>query len=337
MIRLALIGCGEWGYNLFRNFMNIEEAHMVAVCDSSPVSTHKIITQYPHIKAYQSIDGLLSAERLDAAIIATPATTHESVALQCLHHNLNILIEKPMAMSVDGAQRIAALADSTKTTVMIGHTFLYNPAVRALKEYIENGTVGDMYYMYSRRLNLGRIRKDTNALWNFAPHDISIVLYLLNEMPLTVQSRGWAFLQNNIEDVVFTSLEFPGNKAVHIHASWLDPHKIREMIVVGSKKMIVYDDVSSEAKIKIYDKGAVSKQVTTFNDFSEFQLASRNGDLIIPKIDFSEPLAIECKHFIDCIINKKQPLTDVREGIQVTRILEAAQASLKHQGTCMPI
>lgn len=338
MVRTALIGCGQWGYNLFRNLIANDQIDLVAVCDQSESAVSKIARSHPSIKTYNCIDDLLTISgKLDAVVIATSATTHEKIALQCINRGLHTLIEKPLAMSVKGAHRIIEAAAKKKITLMVGHTFLYNPAVRKLKEFIDKGTIGDIYYMYSRRLNLGRIRRDTNALWNFAPHDISILMYLTGTCPHTVNAKGWSFLRKGIADIVFVALEFPKNIAAHIHVSWLDPNKTREMTVVGSKKMIVYDDVSTEAKLKIYDKTAVIPKNKAFKDYGEFQLALHSGDLLIPRVQFTEPLSIECQHFIDCIKTGKEPLTGAKHGLQVVQTLEAAQKSIDRDGARMKV
>lgn len=338
MIKTVLIGCGEWGYNLFRNLMNNDDICLVAVCDPSQESIRKITKPYPKIKPYTTVkETLTECKDVEAVVIASPAATHEDIACRCIQRGLHVLIEKPMATSVAGAERISSEAEKKNVTVMIGHTFLYNPAVRALKEYLEKGTIGDIYYLYSRRLNLGRIRRDTTAMWNFAPHDVSIMLYLTSSFPVAVNAKGWSFLQEGIEDVVFMTLEFPNNIAAHIHVSWLDPNKVREMTVVGSRKMIVYDDVSYEAKLKIYDKAAVSSKGRSFKDFGEFQLASHSGDLLIPRIQFVEPLSIEVAHFIECIKTGKKPLTGIENGLQVVRILDAAQKSIAQGGTAVSL
>jgi predicted dehydrogenase len=216
---------------------------------------------------------------------------------------------------------------------MVGHTFEYNPAVWKIKELLTSRAIGDLYYIYSNRVNLGRVQRDINALWSIAPHDISILLYLLDSLPLTVSARGATFVSEKIEDVVFVLLTFPNNVIAHIHASWLDPSKLRQMTLVGSEKMIVYDDVDPEAKLKIYDKG-VYKRGTAFG---EFQLKVHSGDIYIPRIELSEPLRNECSHWLECIRAHKQPQTDAENGLRVVRVLEAAQRSLDQNGATVVI
>jgi predicted dehydrogenase len=215
---------------------------------------------------------------------------------------------------------------------MVGHVFLYNAAVQKVKEYIDSGELGDIYYIYSQRLNLGRVRQDANAMWNFAPHDISIMCYWLDAQPEQVVARGYSYLQPGLEDVVFMSLDFPGGVGANVHISWLDPNKVRRMTVVGSKKMVVYDDVNANARISLYDKG-VTKQQTgdslgKYETYGEFQLLIRAGDVYVPRLDFAEPLKMECQHFVDCIQSGQPPLSDGAEGLRVVRTLEAAQRSM---------
>ena len=224
---------------------------------------------------------------------------------------------------------------------MVGHTFLYNAAVRRLKRYVDAGELGDVFYLYSQRLNLGRVRQDVNALWNFAPHDVAIMIYLLGEMPIEVNARGFVCLQRGIEDVVFMTLTFPAGIGANIHISWLDPHRVRRMTVVGSRKMAVYDDVSTDSKIVIYDRGVdripTAGSPAEFSSFAEFRLLPRHGDVTIPAIEFPEPLAVECAHFVDCVLSGQPPLTDGRHGLDVIRVIEMAERSLKANGTPLKI
>jgi predicted dehydrogenase len=242
------------------------------------------------------------------------------------------MVEKPIAMKTDEANELIQIADKNDKIIMVGHTFLYNEAVRKAKQYIDSGDLGDIYYILSQRLNLGRVRQDVNAMWNLAPHDISIILYWLNEFPSDIDAKGYTFLQDEIEDVVFMNLVFPSGRAAHIHVSWLDPGKIRKMTIVGSKKMLVYDDVSSDMKLTIYDKGIdkrnIIRDLPEIENFGRFHFLHRTGDIHIPKIDLKEPLDVECRSFIESIINGKNVLTDGRNGKAVVEILETAQNTL---------
>jgi len=267
--------------------------------------------------------------QIDAVAIATPPRTHHQIAKDALLHDKHALVEKPLAMSSSEAEELIDIAQQHDKVLMVGHTFEYNPAVWKIKDLISTGEIGEVYYVYSNRVNLGRVQSDINALWSIAPHDISILLYLLETLPVEVSARGASYLNQDVEDVVFVTLAFPHNIMAHIQASWLDPSKVRQMTIVGSKKMIVYDDVASEGKIRIYDKGVYRKGEDIYG---EFQYKLHSGDIHIPKIDMSEPLRNECAHFIECIREGKRPRTDGKSGLRVVRVLEAADHSLRSGG-----
>lgn len=336
LINVAVIGLGYWGPNLVRNFARLDDANLYAVCDIQKTALDQMDKLYPQAYLTTDYTELLDNTEVDAVVIATPVETHYNLAKESLRAGKHILVEKPLAMTTAQCYELIDLADKQGKVLMVGHVFRYNAAVQKLKSFIENGDLGEIYYIYSSRLNLGRIRHDINAMWNFAPHDVSIITHLLGTVPSQVNARGFSFIQEGIEDVVFMTLHFPTGTGVNIHISWLDPRKVRLMTVVGSKKMVIYDDVSSDAKIQIYDKG-VTKQTNSqslgdFNSFGEFQLLLRAGDVLIPKIAFVEPLRVECQHFVDCIINNSRPITDGWEGLRVVQVLEAAQRSLEHEG-----
>ena len=266
--------------------------------------------------------------------VATPARTHYELAKRALERGKHVLVEKPLAMSSAEAGELTELAVKQDRTLMVGHTFEYNPAVWKIKELVDAGHIGRVFYIYANRVNLGRVQSDINALWSIAPHDISIVLYLLGAMPLEVSARGAGFLNAAIEDVVFMTLTFPGDVLVHIQASWLDPSKTRRMTIVGSDKMIIYDDVDNEGKVKIYDKGVYRKGDPAYG---EFQYRVHSGDISIPKIDMTEPLANECAHFVDCAFTGKTPRSDGASGQRTVRVLEAAQKSLEMKGAAVKV
>src|SRR5262249_15004588 len=268
---------------------------------------------------------LLARADVDALIIATPAASHGHLAHEALLAGKHVLVEKPLATTVDEARRLVQLAEERELVVMVGHTFLYNEAVRRLKHYVESGELGDVFYVYAQRLNFGRVRKDVNAMWNFAPHDVSILLHLLEATPLEVTARGFAYLQSDVEDVVFMTLVFPENISAHIHISWLDPHKVRQMTIVGSRKMAVYNDMSANARIVLYDRGVdrvpTADSPRDFKSFADFQLRLHSGDVTIPALQFPEPLQRECQHFVDCVLQRQAPLTDGRHGLEVVKVL----------------
>ena len=329
-VRVAVVGAGYWGPNLIRNMFQIPSADLRVVCDVDPTRLDYIGSLYPTVWRVTDYRQVLAASDVQAVVIATSAHAHYKLTKEALEAGKHVLVEKPLALTSTEAWELVELADQVNRVLMVGHTFIYNPAVRKIKELLNSGEIGNVYYIYSNRVNLGRVRKDINALWNIAPHDISILLYLLNRMPTRVVAQGLSFLQEDVEDVVFVTLLFDGNVIAHVQVSWLDPSKVRRTTVVGSKKMIIYDDVASEGKIKIYDKGVL--KVGNDAIYGEYQIKLHSGDIYIPKIDMTEPLRNECIHFIECIEAGQQPLTDGHNGWQVVRILEAAQRSLKSGG-----
>jgi predicted dehydrogenase len=310
------------------------EVSLVACADVDSARVSEAAQLYPHLRQTTTdYRELLTNPTLDAIAIATPARSHYEIARAALEHGKHVLVEKPLAMNSADARELARCAYEHERVLMVGHTFEYNPAVWKIKELLQQRALGDLYYIYSNRVNLGRVQRDINALWSIAPHDISILLYLLDALPLTVSARGATYVNEKIEDVVFVLLTFPNNIIAHIHASWLDPSKTRQMTLVGSEKMIVYDDVDPEAKLKIYDKGVYKRG----DAFGEFQLRVHSGDINIPRIDLTEPLRNECAHFIECIREHKTPKTDAENGWRVVRVLEAAQQSLEQSGAVIEI
>jgi predicted dehydrogenase len=336
MINFGLVGVGYWGPNLARNLNGTENACLAWVCDANAKSLSKISAIYPKVQTTEDLGRMLAAPDLDAVVVATPAGTHFELARQCLKAGKHVLVEKPLAMSGAECDELIDLAESKGLKLMVGHTFLYSPPVLKLKELLDAGEVGDVYYAYSTRANLGQIRKDVNAMWNLAPHDIAIYLYLFGGPPISVSAKGITHIQPGIEDVVFMYLDFPGNITAHVHVSWLDPGKVRKLTLVGSRKMVIYDDANADAKIQIFDKGVTKVSnggaAESFSSFGEFQLLLRAGDVLIPKIAATEPLKMECQHFADCIISNERPLTDGVHGKQVVSVLEAAQESMRSGG-----
>ena len=332
-IRLAQIGAGYWGPNLIRNFVQVEGIESFWICDKDASRTDKIKTLYPHVRVSNSCAAILSDPDIDAVVLATEAESHYAMAREALEYGKHVFVEKPLTRTVAEAEDLVDLAIKKRRVLMVGHTFLFNEAVRKIKSYIDSGELGDIYYILARRLNLGKVRRDINAWWNLAPHDVSIILYWLNETPHAIQSNGLTFLQNGIEDVVFTNLNFPSGRAAHIHVSWLDPIKTRTITIVGSRKMLIYDDTSTDAKITIYDKGIDKKNIIRtlpdIDSFSDFHFENRTGDILIPAFKFQEPLYLECRHFIDCVRDGTTPLTDGRSALDVVRVLEVAQTSLR--------
>ena len=327
MIKVAQIGCGYWGPNLLRNLISNIECDVRWVVEISRERQDYVRSLYPTVKITNDLQNVLSDDDVDAIVISTPAESHYSLTVESLKAGKNVLVEKPMAMNVEEVNEIGELSQKNNLIAMVGHTFIYNSAVRYVKQLIDSGDLGDIRYIYSQRVNLGRIRSDVDALWNLAPHDISIIQYWLNEPePIHITRSGMDFVQKGIDDVVFMNIEYPNNVLANIHVSWLDPHKIRRMTVVGSEKMVVYDDIA-ENKITIYDKGidrmAVLGEHMDFDDPRTFSFNHRSGDVVLPKIKWQEPLKVEIEHFVDCILNGTECLTGIEHAKQVVKILSS--------------
>jgi predicted dehydrogenase len=328
-INIAQIGVGYWGPNLLRNLVANKSCEVKKVVDLSKERRHFVRDLYPSVRVSYRVEDIINDADIEAVVIATPVATHIDLAMKCLEAGKHILVEKPMATNVKEIRQIGKLAEEKRLVAMVGHTFLFNAAVRYVKTLIESGELGDIRYIYSQRVNLGRIRNDVDALWNLAPHDISIIQYWLNEPePIHVTRNGMDYVQNGIDDVVFMNIEYPGNIIANIHVSWLDPHKIRKMTIVGSEKMVVYDDLA-ENKITIYDKGidrmAVLGEGMDFDDPRSFSFNHRSGDVTIPKIKWVEPLKEEIEHFVDCIRTEIDCLTGVDHAEKVVQILGQTQ------------
>ena len=325
MLNIAQIGVGYWGPNLLRNLVANKRCEVSEVAELAPERREYVRGLYPAVKVTADVEEVIRNPEIEAVIIATPVATHFDLAMRALTAGKHILVEKPMARSVAEVDEIGRLATEKNRVAMVGHTFLYNAAVRYVKKLIDSGEIGDIRYIYSQRLNLGRIRSDVDALWNFAPHDISIIQYWLGDpTPLSVVRRGIGYIQNNVDDVVFLNIIYPKKIMANIHVSWLDPQRTRSMTIVGSKKMVIYDDTAAN-KIAIYDKGIDRKAALGENmdyDNPQFQTFDhRSGDVLLPKIDFKEPLKVEIEHFIDCIRNGTKCLTGVDHAKKVVEIL----------------
>jgi predicted dehydrogenase len=324
-INIAQIGVGYWGPNLLRNLIANKDCNVTTVVDLADERRDFIRGLYPSVNVTADVQQTFDDPSVDAVVIATPAATHFDLAISALKSGKHVLVEKPMARTVEEVEKIGALAKKNDLTAMVGHTFLYNSAVRYLKQLIDSGELGEIRYIYSQRLNLGRIRSDVDALWNFAPHDVSIVQYLLGDpSPISIVRHGMDYVQPGIDDVVFLNIVYPGKVMAHIHVSWLDPHKVRRTIVVGSKKMVVYDDID-ENKIAIYDKGidrmAVLGENMDFDNPDFLKFNHRSGDVLLPEIRFEEPLKLEIAHYLDCIQNGVECLTGTKHAKKVVEIL----------------
>lgn len=328
MITLAQIGCGYWGPNLLRNFSALRDCRVKYLVDSNPERRTFVTTNYPATLAVESRAVVLADPEVSGVIIATPAGTHFHLAKEALEAGKHVFVEKPLATTVRDVDELGRLAKKHRLVLMVGHTFIYNAAVRYVRKMIEAGDLGEVRYIYSQRLNLGRIRSDIDALWNFAPHDISIIQYWLgNPVPTSVFRHGRDFMQGGIDDVVFLNINYPNKVMANVHVSWLDPQKVRKLVVVGSRRMVVYDDIA-DAKIAIYDKGidrrAVLGQNMDFDVPQRMDYKYRSGDILLPQLRFLEPLKVEAEHFVDCIRSGDEPITGVDHARVVVDILERA-------------
>ena len=328
MVKIAQIGIGYWGPNLLRNLMANKRAAVARVVDLSEERREYVRRLYPAVAVSGDISEVMSDPAIQAVVIATPVATHFELAMQVLEAGKHILVEKPLATSLHQVEALEDISKPKDLVVMAGHTFLFNEAVRYVKNLIDGGDLGEVRYIYSQRLNLGRIRSDVDALWNLAPHDISIIQHWLGDpTPLSVVRRGVDYIQNGVDDVVFLNMIYPNKIMANIHVSWLDPHRVRSIVVVGSKKMVVYDD-AAENKVVIFDKGIDRKAVLGQNmdfDNQNFPVFDhRSGDVLMPKINFKEPLSVEIDHFIDCIETGTPCLTGIEHAKRVVGILEMA-------------
>ena len=325
---VAQIGVGYWGPNLLRNLVSNPEFIVKKVIDKVKDRREFVNSRYPGIKVSQNIEDVMSDPAIDAVVLATPVGTHFDLTIQALRAGKHVLVEKPMATQLEEVEEIQNEASQRELVAMVGHTFIFNSAVRYIKDIIDKKQLGDIRYIYSQRVNLGRIRSDVDAMWNLAPHDISIIQYWLGDpKPLSLSRTGMSYIQNGIDDVVFLTVTYPNNVMSHIHVSWLDPHKIRRMTVVGSKKMAVYDDMS-DSKVAIYDKGidplAVLGESMDYDHPATYQFDHRSGDILLPKIHSIEPLQTEIQHFADCILKGTTCLAGPAHAASVVEILSQA-------------
>jgi len=329
-IKIGVVGAGYWGPNLIRNFDALPGFKVKYVCDSDQGRLDHMKGLHKDIEAVSDFGILLEDGGLDAIAVATPVFMHHELAKKSLESGKHTFIEKPMASSVAECRELVDLAEKQNLTLMVGHTFIYTAAVRKIKEIVDSGEIGDLYYISARRLNLGLFQKDINVAWDLAPHDITIILYIMGEQPLSVNCQGEAHVTPGIEDVTNMSLNFRDGKFAMIQSSWLDPNKIRVMTIVGSKKMIVYDDTKPLEMLKIYDKRV--EVPPHYDSFAEFHYSYHYGDMYSPYLKQVEPLRVECEHFLNCIKSKKKPESSGLEGLQVVQILELSSRSLKSGG-----
>ena len=335
MVNTAVIGCGYWGPNLVRNFFSLLDCAMKSVSDLDTNRLDHIKSLYPDISISKDYTGIIGDPAIQAVAIATPVRFHYEMAKLSLENGKHTFIEKPMASSVAECKELVRIAEKNNLVLMVGHTFIYSTPIRKIKQIVESGELGKIQYISCRRLNLGLFQKDINVAWDLAPHDISIILYIMGGMPESINCQGKAHVNPNIEDVTYMTLNFPENGLAIIQSSWLDPNKVREITFVGDKKMLVYDDIEPNEKIRIYDKSVDIPP--HYDTFAEFQYSYHYGDMHCPYMKLTEPLKVECQHFIDCIKNNSTPLSDGREGLKVIQVLECASESIRKNGASVKI
>jgi predicted dehydrogenase len=331
-VRVAVIGAGSWGRNHVRTVASLPEAELAAVCDLDERRRAEVARQFPGATVTDDLDAALAAA--DAVVVATPAVHHARLATAAIERGLPVLVEKPFALSAGEARAVAVLADHAGVPVVAGHLLLFHPALVRLREMIAAGDLGQLFYLYSQRVNLGQIRPDENALWSFGPHDVSVARFLLGERPLAVAARGHSYLQPGIEDVVFLTLEFGSGAMAHVQMSWLDPHKERRLTVVGAKRMVVFDDMQPREKLKIFDKGV--DRPPEYRSFGE-SLSIREGDIFIPRVPNAEPLTAELRHFVAVARGEESPRVTAWDGVEVVEILETASTSLRSDGRAIAL
>lgn len=329
-IRVGVVGFGYWGPNLVRNLDRLGDAELVAACDLSEDNLKKLSALYPYVETTSDLGAMLAREDIQAVVVATSAPSHFAIAKQVLEAGKHCFVEKPLTLTSADAEALVRLADERGVTLMVGHLMEYHSAINWIRDCIASGELGDVLYVYMQRLNLGKVRTEENAFWSLAPHDVSIVLYLLGEMPDYVTASGADYVTKGVQDVVFANLHFPSGKMANIHVSWLDPHKVRKLTIVGAKKMLVFDDMEATEKIWIYDRGVGAPENAL--GYGE-DLTLRFGDITVPYLKMAEPLGLEVQHFLDCVENGETPRSDGRDGLRVVRVLEAVDESMATGGT----
>jgi predicted dehydrogenase len=332
-VGIAIIGCGYWGINYVRVFSELADSRVVVVCDQQVERLQEIGRRFSGVQLISDVEEALQVDGVDCVVVCTPAKTHASISRRCLLAGKHVLVEKPIATTAFEAEGLHVLAGEQNLVLMVGHTFLYNPAVRKVKDYLTHDEAGRIYYLYASRTNLGPIRHDVNALWDLAPHDVSIFNYLLGSTPRWVSAVGAKVLRNSREDVGFITLGYQDDVVGHIHVSWADPNKVREVVVVGSDKRIVFNDLNTLEPVRLFDKG-VTPVVPEPASYGEYRFLMREGDITSPRIEVSEPLKNECSHYLECVTqNNCAPFTDALQGLEVVRVMEAVDHSMRLNGT----
>jgi predicted dehydrogenase len=322
-VKVGVVGLGYWGPNLARNFAAIEGCELSWLCDASEQARSKLADLFPGVRATANLDDLLGDPELDAVVLATPVPTHARLAVQVAQAGKHCFVEKPLATTVADAQRAVDAAERAKRILMVGHLLEYHPAVTRLKQLVAEGELGALYYIYGNRVNLGQLRSEENALWSLGAHDVSVVLHLIDQEPVECSAHGESYVRGGVEDVVFCYLRFASGQVAHLHLSWLDPHKERRITVVGSKRMATFDDMRTEGKLTVYDKG-FDEDASSWGEY-----IARAGESFSPRLANAEPLRLECEHFVHCVREGTTPRSDGHSGLRVVRVLEALQHSLE--------
>jgi len=336
MIKLAIIGCGYWGINYVRVFSEIPDARVKVVCDQNPERLQVIRERYPYIDTRESWEEVIGDKDVDAVVIATPAREHFELARRSLSSGKHVLVEKPLASDVSQAEALVRDSEASGRLLMVGHTFLYNAGIRKMKELVSSDSFGRIHYLHATRTNMGPIRRDVNVIWDLASHDIAIFNYLLDAEPSWVSAVGSKVFGSDREDVGFVALNYPKEVIANIHTSWLDPNKVREVVVVGSERRIVFDDLKNLERVRIFEKGVGPAEMEA-DSFGEFRLLVRDGDIISPWIEPSEPLRNLAMHFLECVRGESRPFTDARNGLNVVKVLTAIDRSLAERGAPMNV
>lgn len=333
-VRVGVIGCGYWGPKLARNFHGLPGADLVAVADLSPERRAEMAAKYPDARIVEDHRALLTLD-VDAVAIATPVATHARLAADALAAGCHVLVEKPLAASSDEARALIAAAASAGRVLMVGHTFAYHPAVAYIRDLIANGELGRLYYVDAVRANLGIHQPDVHVAWDLAPHDLTILEMLIGRSPTAVRAHGVGHVRPGVPDVAWLTLDYPGGVTAGLHLSWLAPSKVRQLTVVGDRRMVVFDDTATLDKVRIFDRGVEAPPRT--DSYGEFQLSYRYGDVVTPRLDGTEPLRLECAHFVACARGEAQPVTDGCAGLRVVQVLEAVDRSLAANGAWAPV
>lgn len=333
-MHVGVIGCGYWGPNLIRNLLENRKCSAVTVCDTKPENLERARGRFQHLRCLSSVEDLLADRSIEAVMIATPVSTHFPLARACLKSGRHTFVEKPLTASSAEAEELIRIGESAGVALMVGHTFEYSPPVVKIKEIIESGSLGDIYYVSAIRVNLGIHQKDVSVVWDLAPHDLSMLFYWLDEAPSAVAMMGGAYVQPHIADVAFVNLQFASGAIANVQVSWLSPSKLRQTTIVGSQKTLIYDDTNPMERVKVFDRGVEFQEPQTFN---EHTLTYRTGDIVSPHVPTTEPLQIEIDHFLDCALTGARPKSDGLSGLRVVRVLEAIERSGRNGSRLEPI